>query len=174
MDGLWKLADTLFEAMGKNLAVVIAAVGIGLVRTVFGWLLGPGATTADLFDPHLLIDVGEIVVFLTFAAFVTRKGALSRRSWPILLAVGALGLALVLASSSLAPALPAPLVAAGCVAAGVFYACLLLVWLEACGCVAPLHAVFAIAGSFVVSLLGWATLRPFDTAAGMVAVCAAV
>ena len=166
MDAIWKLVERVLDAASRNCMLVIAAVGIGLARTFHGWQLGAGRAALAAFDPHLMIDAGEIAVFAALAVMAVRRGPLCKRSWPLLLGVGGLAYAMFAANLGADGGVFAVLGATGYFCAGMAYALLLLVWLEVCGCMAPLQATLAFAASYAVSLVGWLLLRPISGVSG--------
>lgn len=169
MDAIWRAAERAVCFVSRYGAVFLAAIGIGLVRATFGWLLGSHVVQAPGYDWRPLVSVGEIVVFALLTLIVLRRGPLCRRSLPLLAGVAVLVLTLLLEVVAASGRLPAGVVAFGSVCAGASYAALLLLWLEACGCMAPVEAVLAIAGSYVVSLIGWLVFLPLGSGAGSIA-----
>lgn len=166
MDWIWRLANRALDAVSRNHVVLVAAVGIGLARIFHGWQLGAGQRMLTAYDPHLMTDAGEIAVFVFLAAWAVRRGPLCRRGWPLVLALGGLGFAMAAAKLSEAGIFSVALGAAGYISAGATYALLLLIWLELCGCLAPLQATLAFASSYAVGLVGWILLRPVSGTVG--------
>lgn len=160
VDAIWRLVDRALDAAARNRMLIIAAVGIGLARTFHGWQLGAGRMVPAVFDPHLMIDAGEMLVFIVLATVSVFRGPLCKRSWPLLAGLGSLVFATFAVNSGGDGALAAVLNASAYFCAGAAYALLLMVWLEVCGCMAPLQATLAFAGSYAVSLMGWLLLRP--------------
>ena len=162
MDKVWQLAERGMALAGRNSALICAALGIGIVRVLHGWILSASRIASIALDPHLLIDAGEIIAFLAMALLVRRIGPLCKRSVPMLAGILFAVAAVVLTRSALVPSLPEAAQAAGYLCSGLAHSVIILVWLEMCGCLAPLQAVLAIAGSYLVNLLAWFVVNGAD------------
>lgn len=170
MDALWRLVDHLLSIASRNKTIVICSVGIGLVRTVHSWLLGTGYSLDVPTNARLMIDAGEIVVFGMLSLIVKRYGPLCRNSLPPLAGISGLVIAFAAASPITSSWAEMTGKTIGYICAGMSYAVLILVWLEFCGCMAPISMTISLAASYAVSSVGWIILRPLTGAVGYVTV----
>ena len=166
MDVLWKLTEHLIEKAARNAAPLLLALGMGLARAIHSWHLSNACGASAVIDPHVAIDVGEIAVFVALAGWAVRHGPLCKRSWPLLTAIGCLSFILCFMNPARHGWPADALNAAGYVGMGLSYALFLLVWLEVAGCLPPVQAVLAIAGSYVVGPVGSLALNSLPGMSG--------